>query len=315
MIKCLKLIYPKSLITYVTEEKNKDILKGSLCVDRVIGISTADRKSLLKFLALANRLRIQHKVDIFVNLQPSLKSICFGLALIPKSVWNFKKDRRIQLSTGRVRHAIDDFINTIPKKVRLATFDRNMDFQVSQEDHMSVISKLRGIGVTTERLVVINPAGTRDINRWPPLKFAELIRWLVQHPQSMQVVLIGAASDHTLEKEVIENTGFNVPSLVGSLHLGELAGLLRAATVVLTGDTGPLHLAEAVGAKIVCLSGAADPNRTGPSNNWRDIVVIQSDLSCVPCQGRTCKRGDIACMNEMDVSRVADAISRRMRSL
>ena len=89
---------------------------------------------------------------------------------------------------------------------------------------------------------------------------------------------------------------------------------MQPAAFTVTGDTGPLHIAAAVGARIVCLSGTADPDLTGPSNNPFDLVVINSSLSCVPCQGRSCKRGDIACMTQMSVTSVVDAVERRIKA-
>jgi ADP-heptose:LPS heptosyltransferase len=102
-----------------------------------------------------------------------------------------------------------------------------------------------------------------------------------------------------------------VANLSGRLSVKELGALLSRANCVVTGDTGPLHIASAVKAPIVCLSGAADPDRTGPLNP-RDLVVINRDLACVPCQGRTCARRDIACMNQMPIEWVMTAVRQRL---
>ena len=87
--------------------------------------------------------------------------------------------------------------------------------------------------------------------------------------------------------------------------------MLCHARVFVTPDTGPMHIASALGTPMVVLSGAADPDRTGPMSR-RDLVVINRELSCVPCRERYCKRGDIACMTQMPVDWVMDAVRRRL---
>jgi hypothetical protein len=72
-----------------------------------------------------------------------------------------------------------------------------------------------------------------------------------------------------------------------------------------------MHIASALGTPMVVLSGAADPDRTGPLSP-RDLVVINRDLPCVPCGDRTCRRVDIACMTQMPVDWVIEAVRRRL---
>ena len=68
-----------------------------------------------------------------------------------------------------------------------------------------------------------------------------------------------------------------------------------------------------MGTPLVCLSGAADPDRTGPIGDPHDLIVIRRDLGCVPCRARReCKRGDIACMTGMEVDWVFEAVGRRL---
>jgi ADP-heptose:LPS heptosyltransferase len=115
-----------------------------------------------------------------------------------------------------------------------------------------------------------------------------------------RLVLSGGPGDVELAARIEKNTAAPLLNLAGKVKVKEFGALLARADTVVTADTGPLHIASAVGAPLVCLSGAADPDRTG-RRIPRDLVVINRELSCVPCQAGYCRRGDIACMNQMAV--------------
>ncbi len=313
-LRVLRAQFPAATITFVTESGNVGILANSTLVNQTVGLDKATRSSLVATFLRATTLRKQHgKVDLYVNLQPSLKSFALGVGLAPASVWTFRKDRRVQSDTGKVRHAIDDFLNVLPGGIPDGA-NRGMEFVIPSSACESALRKADAESVNIANSIVINPAGTRDINRWPPDRLAKLIDWIDGNMGRFTPVLIGGPSDVWLEQEIVRHLGRPVKSLVGKLSLQEVGAIMRDAAITLTGDTGPLHIASAVGARIVCLSGAADPDRTGPSNNPRDLVVINRTLTCVPCQGRSCKRGDIACMTQMSVESVVDALERRIKA-
>ncbi len=314
LLRIIKKKYPAASITFVTETGNTSILANSTLVVSTHGLDKGTRSSVYGSYTAGSSLRKQTgSIGLYVNLQPSLKSIAFGIGLMPKLTWTFKKDRRIQMETGKVRHAIDDFLNVLPHGIP-SDANRTMEFVIPADAKSKAETKATELGINLSTAIVINPAGTRDINRWPPDKLAEFIGWMEVNLGGYTPVIVGGPGDAWLEDSIVRHLGRPVKSLIGKLSLQELGAVLQHAAVTVTGDTGPLHIAAAVGARIVCLSGAADPDRTGPSNNPFDLVVINRSLPCVPCQGRSCKRGDIACMTQMSVASVVDAVERRIKA-
>jgi ADP-heptose:LPS heptosyltransferase len=314
LLRSVKQRYPAATITFVTETRNISILANSTLVQAMQGLDKVTRSSVYRsYLAGATLRKQAGSIDLYINLQPSLKSTAFGFGLMPKATWTFSKDRRVQVETGKVRHAIDDFLNVLPGGIP-SDANRTMEFVVPAAAKSQAEQKATGLGINISNAIAINPAGTRDINRWPPEKLAEFIGWIQANLTGYTPVLIGGPGDAWLEDSIVHHLGRPVKSLIGKLSLQELGAVLQQAAVTVTGDTGPLHIAAAVGARIVCLSGAADPDRTGPSNNPFDLIVINRSLPCVPCQGRSCKRGDIACMTQMSVASVVDAVERRIKT-
>jgi ADP-heptose:LPS heptosyltransferase len=265
----------------------------------------------LRFGAFLRGLR-RRRYDLFVNFHPSAKTFLMAAASGAPRVIMFRKDRRRQPDTGRVRHAVDDFTKELRPLGIARVDDRSLDFSIPDAARRETRDLLRGEGIGDgEPLVVVNPAATRDINRWPPDKFVALLDALAGEAPALRLALSGGPGDEPLAAGIAAATRAPVVNLAGRVGLKGLGALLERADVVVSADTGPMHIASAVGAPLVVLSGAADPDRTGPLRP-RDLVVINRDLSCVPCQGRTCARGDIACMRDLPVAWVADAVKRQL---
>lgn len=288
-------------IDYIVEPGNVEAVTGIPYIRQVIPFQKRQDMKMARLLPLLQRLRAAH-YDLFLNFQPSAKTILLSTLAVPKQTIVFRKDRLKQPETGRVRHAIADFAKEL-KPLGIPVTDWQLDFFVPESARRSLAQKID----LSVPYIAINPAGTRDINRWPPAHFAELIMRLEGH----RVVLLGGPGDVALAEQIVALTKVPVESVAGKLTIKELGALLERARCVVTGDTGPLHVASAVRAPLVCLSGAADPDRTGPTRPG-DLVVIQRELDCVPCQARSCKRGDIACMNQLSVERVLAAVEKQL---
>ncbi len=303
-------------IDFVVGKGMKNALIGIPYIRHVIEFEKdGDDARMANFVPFLQRLRT-NRYDLFVNFHPSLKTIAMAVASGAPRVITFKKDRRKQAETGRVRHAVDDFTKELKPLGIGRVDDRQMDFFVPAEATAHIAHLLSGeFGIQSgDPLLVVNPAATRDINRWPPPKFVGLLNQLAVDLPQLRIAVSGGAVDVELAAGIVSSLDnpLRVANLAGRVTIKQLGALLARANCVVTADTGPLHIASAVRAPIVCLSGAADPDRTGPLSP-RDLVVINRDLPCVPCQGRTCARKDIACMTEMPVNWVFRAVRERLK--
>jgi ADP-heptose:LPS heptosyltransferase len=304
--------FETTAIDFVVAPFNRDAVTGLRYVRDVLPFDREADAQPGRFLAYLSRLR-RARYDLFLNFQPSAKTLLMTRASGAAQKIVYRKDRSVQAETGAVMHAIDDFAKEL-RVLGIAVADRQMDFSVPHAAQASVADLLRAEGIgPDQRVIVVNPAGTRDINRWPPPKFAALLDRLAQNLPDVHLILGGGPNDVALSQGIAARTKTPVLNLAGRLQVKELGALLSRSALVITGDTGPLHIASAVGAPIVCLSGAADPHRTGPTRPG-DLVVIHRELPCVPCGARYCRRGDIACMTQMEVDWVLDAALRRIAS-
>ena len=130
-------------------------------------------------------------------------------------------------------------------------------------------------------LVGIHASGGRESKQWHLDRFAGVARRLAEERRAT-IVLTGSAGDRPLVDAVRERLdGVRVVDVAGALDLEALAALLAELDVLVTGDTGPMHLAAAMGTPVVALFGPSDPARYGPRAARERILRI--DLPCSPC--------------------------------
>ena len=178
-------------------------------------------------------------------------------------------------------------------------------------------------GATSGPLVVLNPnAGELSLERrWPPERFAELARTLVLE-DGARVALIGAPGERGRTREVAARAGELPPgalsNLAGRLSLATLCALFEEADCVVTNDSGPMHVAAALGAPTLGLFGPETPQLyrpLGPRARW-----LWSPPSCSPCLNvhenklATCVRGLPECMTNLSVGAVLAAVRDELRA-
>ncbi|MGB2716958.1 MAG: glycosyltransferase family 9 protein [Vicinamibacterales bacterium] len=130
-------------------------------------------------------------------------------------------------------------------------------------------------------LVGVHASGGREIKQWPPERFADVAVRLA-HERGATIVLTGSAADKPLI-DVVRARLASVPTVdvSGGVDLLTLSAVLESLDVFVTGDTGPMHLAAAVGTPVVAVFGPSDPARYAPLGDRHRIVRI--DLPCSPC--------------------------------
>jgi ADP-heptose:LPS heptosyltransferase len=157
--------------------------------------------------------------------------------------------------------------------------------------------------------IVINPGAAWPNKCWPPDRFGAVAKALRDRTGLHSLVTWGPKERELAESVSRASAGAAAPAPPTSIS--DLAALMRSAALAISGDTGPLHMAAAVGTPIVGLFGPTRPERNGP---WepRDEVISRSD-TCVCHHKRQCLRG-APCINEIAVDQVIAAAERRLRS-
>lgn len=231
-------------------------------------------KTYKRLVNLAKELR-KEKFDVFINLQPSIKTKVFSLILGAKKTVTYKKTFKL--------HAVENFWRTAKPVFKDIILDKEIKIYLPEESREKIQSLIE-----QDKLVVgfnMGVSSVRQGRKWPSEYWSELAASLIGK-YNCQIVLPGSDEDAE-EAKIIENLSPNITSFCGKLSLIESAALMQRCDIVISGDTGPLHIATAVGTSAIGLYGAAPISRTGPYGN--KAFALKADLTCIPCNRRKCK--------------------------
>lgn len=140
--------------------------------------------------------------------------------------------------------------------------------------------------------------------RWPPRYFAELAQGIAA--RGCAVWLIGSPKDAQLGSEIAQAAGGVCRNLCGETTLAEAIDLLSATALVVTNDSGLMHVAAALGKPMIALYGSSSPEFTPPLSP--NAQILRLDLPCSPCFKRECPLGHFNCMNQLVPDRVLEEI-------
>lgn len=147
---------------------------------------------------------------------------------------------------------------------------------------------------------VIAPGARKPLNRWPAHRFGKLASGL-----PVKTLVIGSRGDMRLADEVVRASKGMAISIAGRTDLKGLIEVIRCSRFMVCNDTGPMHIAAALGIHVFAIFGPANPVRTGPYGTSH--TIIRKGIPCSPCCKRTCK--DIKCLDLIRVEEVAGIIN------
>jgi heptosyltransferase-2 len=180
-----------------------------------------------------------------------------------------------------------------------------------EEDRRWATQALKDMGISDGKVLIgMNPGATFGLAKcWYPDRFGELGRKLSEKWKA-RVLLFGKEQEQPIAHEILRYLGSRGIDLTGKTGLLQLAGLLERCHLLITNDTGTMHVAAAVGTPVVALFGSTDPVTTGP---WGDEhVVVKKDVACSPCWKRVCPT-DHRCMELISVEEVEELVDDQLR--
>lgn len=296
----LKLSYPAAKLTYWTHPELRPLL--GLCPAIDATVDYCRDANLFENLRQFGNLR----PDLFVDLSNSSRSriLCWFSKISKVGVVRYQKNKQ------PTQHATDNFLDTIrpvcqefPDKLFPTIFPSMevRDVLAPYLEHVNELRPLLGIvpGVGKHR-----PHRGWVFNGWLAL-LSDILSW-----SRFQPVLIGGADEIEFCQRLNDQVGKQCLNVAGTLSLPQSASVLKNCIVVISGDTGPAHLAVAVGTKVIGLYGPTFPTRSGPYGCEK--LLIDRSAACQCHEHKTCRllgnSGPGACMQEIGVAEVLDAL-------
>ncbi len=302
---------PSARVTWLAKREWAGVLEGNPDIDGVLAVDL----SVAGWPAAIRAVRAG-RFDLVVDLQGLLRSAVLGWASGAPVRIGFANGRegspwfyteRVPVPNPAV-HAVDRYLlvarhlGAQPERPDSLAFPLPRDPQA--ESWVGALLQSEGVQAGTA-LAAVNPSARWVTKRWPAESFAAVADHL-QEKVGARAVLIGGQAERSVGEEVIRRMQTRPIDLVGRTTVKELIALLRRLRVLVTNDSGPMHLAAALGVPVVALFGPTDPGRTGPYGAGH--TVLRSGIPCSPCFSRTCRNTKLMeCLTTIRPEQVIDA--------
>ena len=210
-------------------------------------------------------------------------------------------------------HAVDWYLAVLPQ----LGVPVHKDFQwlpERPEISAEVKRKWPGAFVFNPQLIALQPGARWPTKRWPAGNFAGLVQLLAKHFPGARFVILGDAGDRPLGEIISRAASDRCLNLCGETSLPEMVEWLRLCDLMVTNDTGPMHVAAALGKPLIALFGPTEPCRTGPYGQLENVLRIE--LPCSPCLKDYCAyEKPNECLNAISPEMVFERVRKQFNSL
>lgn len=305
--------YPDNYVAWCVEEKAADILRGHPLIDELIVIKSVwryrwyDPRIMGQMIRFVRSLRLK-AFDVTIDVHNIPKSLIVAwLSGAKVRIGSTRKGEGFLLT-----HNFRQVEPQGPAAVRRAAYLEKLGVDVSHleyllpplEGHLETVNRvLEQEGVLERRpVVVLNPRASRPAKEWPGSHFIALATKIIQEFDA-QILWTGSAEDRPFIQSLVDAIPFRTWNMAGKFELKELATLLGRVNLMVTGDTGPMHIGAAVGTFVIALMGPTAPEH-GPFSEKK--VIISKRLPCQYCGGKKCKKPE--CMSQITPDEVFEQV-------
>ena len=300
---------PGSRVTWLVEPKWAQLVRVHPRIDRVIVFNRP--KGLSAVRDLYKDLSQEH-FDVSLDLQRHLKSGFFSLISKAKRRIGFHRRNAKEFNWLFNNEHIDDAEDDLPKLRHYLKFTGHLglsepkfpDFGLASLDLENIRTNV--LGEIEHPFVAVVMGSSWESKNWFLDHYCQLVKDILS-VKGMYVILLGSGQDTTLALRLSDSiNGPRLVNMVGKTSLLELVAIIKAAAVSVGPDSGPGHLAAAVGTPYVSLFGPTSPARTAPYGS--EHLVVQSAIDCSPCYKKQCPGLDRLCMRLISPENVKEKV-------
>ena len=296
--------HPDAEISVIAKRGIHELLAFFPPIKHAFIFNKEEHKGINGLIRFGKQIRKTDNFDLFFCLPDSFSSALMGSMTGAKDTIGFKKELRgfwltHSYSKPKDLHRVDKYLSLLKLYSGKETGEPAVRFThfFPKEDY-----------------IVVNINSEASSRRLTTNKAVELLN-ILRKRTTNKIILIGAPKEKAFVTEVYEmlDVKNNVDNCAGQTNLSSLIELLGSAQVMLTTDSGPAHLANAMGTHVVVLFGAGNEKNTAPYNAEELTVVRLNKLSCEPCEKNVCLKYKVPqCLQQLDsemiVSKVKDQL-------
>ncbi len=315
VIKVLRDNFPLSYIAMMVSAQTKDLVEGNPHLDRVIVFDKDKRdKGLFRTIAFSKKLKAIG-FDLAIILHPTMRVhlVCFLAGIKERIGYDWRAPYFLTKAiphtkqTG-ARHEVEYNFDLL-KPLGISEFSSQLHMPIAPSSERFVEDMLKQLNITPkDRIVVVNPSSSCISRRWPLEKFAQVIDRLTVKFDSLKVLITSDSIHRPIAEELLTLTRSGHPiDVSGRFNLSQLASLFKRSSLVISNDSGPVHLSVAVGTPVISIFGRNQPG-LGP-RRWRPLglsdIFLHKKTDCNPCLAHACKEG-FKCLDLITADEVFD---------
>ncbi|MEF9427384.1 MAG: lipopolysaccharide heptosyltransferase II, partial [Candidatus Mariimomonas ferrooxydans] len=323
VIKAVREAFPDAYICLLVKPRVADIFKENPNINEII-LYDEKFNSIPGKLKLARMLRARGFNSAILLQNAFDAALITWLSGIPErigyrrdwrrflltkaiSVYPVRKKASSSLSNGVKKdilkqHQVYYYLNLLKESLNIEARDKEPFIYLNKEEINEAKNLLtQSLDLTSETpLIGVNPGATYgSAKRWMPERFAELISRIINELNG-KVVIFGSRSEAEIAKLLTSHPSLpasHLLNMAGKTNLRELAALISECDVMISNDSGPMHIAAALLVPVVAIFGSTDRAITGPFGEGHK--TISKDIPCAPCFDRECPEKHIKCMTDI----------------
>jgi heptosyltransferase-2 len=319
----LREAFPGSRIDLMLEPFSGQVIEGCPYVDRVIPFELktihrysagSERGKFAGDLHYWNLIRKEGYDAAFVLKRSLSSALLVWAARVPRRIGFATEGRRFLLTDPvpyrHDQHEVENFLDCL-RVLDIPVRSTHLELWPSPDHDRKAVELFANAGWRTGDLkVIVHAAASLPAKQWPLSRFAEVMRSL-RDRRGARFVYTGAKADSGLYEEIERLGPFGGLNLCGVTTVRENIAVYRACDLFFGVDSGPMHMAAAVGTPVVALFGPTDERKWGP---WGEgHVVVSRRLSCHPCKPHTCS--DHRCMEQITAAEALAAVEQKLAAI
>ncbi len=307
--------FPAGRVTAVSNAANRKILQPCDYIDDWI-----EQHGFFQILGEIRRRHFQTAVLFKNSFFPALitamanVAVRVGYCRYGRSLLLTEKLHAPKLPDGKYQpRPMIDYYLALAGRLGAETNDRKIELNVDAQSKRQVLQKFPRLGNKTSPCVILVPGGAfGSSKRWPAERFAQTADWLTDKFSANVFLSVAPNRDELATAEKICADAKHPPVNLGieKIGLDKLKALFSLAELVITNDTGPRHIAGALGIKTITLFGPNDPLWT--DCGYTNEVQIVADVPCAPCARPKCNQPEHYCMNSITIEKVCQTAAKLM---
>ncbi|MCX7877938.1 MAG: glycosyltransferase family 9 protein [Ignavibacteria bacterium] len=298
LIKSIRQNYPNSEIHFLVKEKYSEIIKSNPYIDEIIKIP--DEINFTGLRKLKKEIK-KKSYDIIFDLHNNLRTFYLRTFInSEKRIFRKYPLRKLLLVWFKI-----NLMKNLPPvyKRYLSLCDIKSDFrpeiypdESAMKEALEILSNIPA----GKKIICIHPVSGHYTKTYPPDYYCQFIKHFPEDKYTF--LLTGSENDRRVTAFIRENTGNNVYDLAGRTSLMSLAAIIKNASLLISGDTGPMHIAEAIEVPVLMLAGSSVKEFGFYPQNSNSFILENNDINCRPCShiGRSyCPEKHFRCMKEI----------------